>query len=81
MKNTIMIMSLLLLASCSGRNEYGECVGLASDKKPNLKYEVSVRNAFWSVVGFQTIIAPILWATDYVYCPIARVQQKNGNKS
>lgn len=71
------IFILLFLISCSGSNKYGECVGFSdSERNPNLIYEVSVGNAIWTVLGFETIIAPILWATDYVYCPVAKKEMK-----
>lgn len=68
----LIIVSLLLgLSSCTSETEYGACVGLDdSDRQPGLTYKVSVRNAFWSAIGFETVIAPILWVTDYMYCPV-----------
>ena len=72
MKKLFTIATIMLLfTSCSGSNKHGECVGFDSkDRDPKLEYRLSVRNTFWSVVGIETIIAPILYATDYAYCPI-----------
>jgi len=66
----ILILGIMLtLASCSGSNKYGECIGVTEDGDPKLSYKISVRNTIWSVLGFETIIAPVLWATDYAKCP------------
>jgi len=62
----------LALSSCTGSNNLGECIGIAEDGNPKLVYKISVRNTFWSFVGFETIIAPILWVTDYAKCPIGK---------
>ena len=72
MKKLFTIATIaLLLTSCSGSNRHGECVGLDNaDRLPNLEYRLSARNTIWSVIGIETIIAPVLWATDYAYCPI-----------
>ena len=71
MKALVLIFGLSIAAlGCSGSTEYGECIGVVEDGEPNLKYKVSIRNAFWSIIGFETIIAPILWATDYAKCPV-----------
>lgn len=65
--------ALILLCSCTGSTEFGDCVGFGPDsRKPELKYEVSTRNAMWSIIGWETIIAPVLWATDYAYCPVGK---------
>jgi hypothetical protein len=65
------LLLVLFLVSCSGSNEHGECVGFSDgDRDPRLEYEVSTRNAIWSFIGVETIIAPVLWATDYAYCPV-----------
>ena len=69
MKKYLVCLVLFLSVSCKGSTEYGECLGIVEDGDPKLQYKVSVRNAFWSIVGFETIIAPILWATSYAKCP------------
>lgn len=64
----------LSLTSCTDSNDLGECIGIAEDGRSDLNYKISIRNAFWSVVGFETIIAPILWATDFAKCPTSYKQ-------
>lgn len=72
MKNVILVTFLAIgLTSCKGSTEYGECIGLVDEGDPNLVYKPSTRNAVWTVLGFETIIAPILWLTDYAKCPVA----------
>jgi hypothetical protein len=69
MKLIPMLCLVALMSGCAGRTQYGSCVGLIADKDPNLHYSVSVRNAFFSWLTFGTIITPVLWVTDYAYCP------------
>ena len=71
MKKLILVLSLsAFMFSCKGRSDLGECIGLTDDGESQLIYKVSVRNAFWSFVGLETIIAPILWFTDFAKCPV-----------
>ena len=72
MKRLFTIAAILLLVTaCSGSNRHGECVGFDdADRNPKLEYRLSVRNTIWSAIGIETIIAPVLYATDYAYCPI-----------
>jgi len=75
MKLLTAVLLTLSLASCKGSTEFGECVGLG-EQREDLIYELSARNVFWSILGLETIIAPVLWATDYAHCPIARRADK-----
>ena len=73
MKTIIMsIFVLALLTGCTESTEFGECIGLSDEEEPNLKYKISVRNAIWSFLAVETVIAPVLWATDFAKCPVAR---------
>lgn len=71
MKRMKKILLIALLGACNSETKYGPCLGLddADKRDPTLVYDISVRNAFWSIIGIETIIAPIMWATDYAYCP------------
>jgi len=40
-------------------------------KNPNIKYEVSVGNVVWSVILFETIVAPVYFFCFSLYNPIA----------
>jgi hypothetical protein len=72
MKWLILVVSLGLLG-CKSKTEFGECVGLSkAEADAQLVYEISTRNAIWTILGTETIIAPILWATDFAYCPVKR---------
>ncbi|MDB4330276.1 hypothetical protein N9948_00970 [bacterium] len=71
MKSFLLSILILFITSCSGSTQFGECIGIADEGNPKLIYETSTRNAIWSFIGIETIIAPILWATDYAKCPIA----------
>ena len=74
---TALLLGTALLTTapaCKGETQHGECLGFDDDedRDPNLNYDISVRNAVWSVLGFETVIAPILFFTDYAYCPESR---------
>ena len=71
MKTFAFLTALLMLTSCKSYNEFGPCIGISSeDARPGLVYKISVRNTIWSFIAFETIIAPVLWATDYAQCPV-----------
>jgi hypothetical protein len=71
MRYLSIIILFTLTGGCHARTEYGECIGLSTNNAdPNLVYKLDVWNTFWSFIGIETVIAPILWATDYAQCPI-----------
>ena len=68
--SALVALALITTTACKSETKYGECVGFdGSDRDPKLTYDISVRNAVWSVLGFEMILPPVLWATDYAYCP------------
>jgi hypothetical protein len=75
-KLSALLLGICLLSTtaCKSESELGECVGFDDDEErdPTLKYELSARNAFWSFIGIETIVAPVLWVTDFAYCPEKR---------
>lgn len=68
----LLITFMLLNSSCSGKNKHGECIGIIDKGDPKLAYELSGWNLGWSLIGFEMILPPVLWATDYAKCPVAR---------
>ena len=75
MKKLILITTILatmLMAGCTSRTEYGQCVGLADDKDPTLHYKVSAWNVFLGVVFIEAILPPIVVAVDDTFCPIGK---------
>lgn len=57
--------------NCKLSTQHGKCVGIYNDdeKKSHLKYEFSMRNAIWTFLGIETIIAPIVWLLYGIECP------------
>ena len=77
MRYLLTVLMLLLVVGCKGKTEFGECVGFGSDERqPDLVYKLSFRNTVWSTIFSQTIIVPVLWATDYAFCPVAMKNSK-----
>lgn len=70
MKKLIAVLSLALLAGCTTRTEYGDCVGIGDDKNPKLTYKISVWNAVLGVIFFELIVPPVMVVADSLYCPV-----------
>jgi len=70
MKLLLALSLTLSLASCTGGNDLGECIGIIAEEDPSLKYELSIRNTAWSAIGAEMILPPVLWATHYAKCPV-----------
>lgn len=68
----LSLLTLIVVAGCQGRTEYGECLGIQDDNlmKPNLEYRVSVRNTVLGVIFFQSIFAPVIWLAADFRCPV-----------
>ena len=68
------LLSLLLISStlfaCQGSNQVGECVGFTK-QRAGIKYELDTRNLVVTAVFSGGVIIPVVWALEYVYCPVA----------
>lgn len=71
MRTMICILVAALLAGCTTRTEFGECVGIADDRDPALVYKLSVWNTVLAVVLFETIFVPIVVLANEISCPVA----------
>lgn len=71
-------MFLLTAFTCKGSTEFGECVGYSNKEKKNPKavYEVSIRNAVWTILGFEMAIPVVLYFLYYVECPVKLKKDK-----
>lgn len=71
MRSYCVIVLAVLLSGCTQQTLYGDCVGFSKDDRdPSLRYELNIINAVVAIVLAETVIVPIVWATDYMYCPI-----------
>ena len=71
MKKILLAIALAAsLAGCTSKTEYGDCVGVLKDKKPNLEYELSVWNTVLAVFFSETIIVPIVVIANEHSCPV-----------
>lgn len=76
MKKIMLAVALLITtASCTFSNKYGDCISPFEDGNPDLQYKVSVRNAIWTILGVQTVVAPVLWVTMCGKCPVGPKKQ------
>ena len=71
MKKILMIACMVaLLAGCTTRTQYGECVGIGDDKNPTLHYKADVWNVFLGIVFVETVIVPLVVVFDELECPV-----------
>lgn len=68
----VMIACLLLLCSCGFRTQYGDCIGVADQPKPELIYELSWWNAAVAFVFGETVIVPVYTVAKDIQCPTGR---------
>lgn len=70
MTKLLSLLLLIGLTGCQGSTEYGKCIGLGEEEKPNLEYRASTRNIILSVLFIETIFVPVVVALNEVYCPV-----------
>jgi hypothetical protein len=72
--NKIILCALvaILAAGCTTRTEYGECIGVLQDKKPDLEYKLSGWNTVLAIVFSETIVVPIVVVADEFQCPVGK---------
>lgn len=62
----------LILTGCADKTEYGKCIGVTEDKKPDLIYKPSVQNIVVGIILSETIIVPVVVVLDQFQCPVGR---------
>lgn len=67
----LLILSLFL-TGCTSKTEFGNCIGIGDDKKPDLIYKVSSSNIIIGILLMELIAPPIVVLADEFYCPIAK---------
>lgn len=73
MKNYIvMLLICMSLIGCTGKTQYGECVGLMDEHNIELKYSVSVWNAFVAILFSETLVVPVYTLAKQIQCPTGR---------
>ncbi len=60
------------LGGCTSETEFGKCVGLGEDQRPELIYKVSKWNVFLAVIGFELIAPPIYVVVNQTFCPVGK---------
>ena len=69
-KLMITMMLAFMLVGCSSKTQYGQCVGISGQKQHNLIYKVDTTNLVVSVIFGETLIVPIVYTMDYIWCPV-----------
>lgn len=70
MKIIAIVLLLVLLAGCTSKTEFGDCIGAFDDKDPHLVYHASAWNIFLAIIGVQFIAPPIFVIADETLCPV-----------
>lgn len=72
--NKLIIAATIIatLSGCTSKTEYGDCVGILQDKKPELKYELSVWNTVMAVIFSETIVVPVVVVANQHSCPTGK---------
>jgi uncharacterized lipoprotein len=68
-KIALALLALALLAGCTSKTEYGQCIGAFDDKRPELHYKLSGWNVAMAVIFSETIVVPIVVVADETLCP------------
>lgn len=70
MKSMVIICVIALLAGCTSKTEFGDCIGIADDRKPNLEYKLSVWNTVLGIAFFGTVFTPVVVLANETFCPV-----------
>ena len=68
----LLVAATALLSACTTRTQYGECIGIGDDKKPDLEYKLDVWNTFLGIAFFETLFTPIVVLANEAYCPVGK---------
>lgn len=72
MKKMTALILMLVISGCTSRTQFGECIGLGEDKKPDLQYKLSAWNLAMGVIFVELIAPPILVAVNETFCPVGK---------
>lgn len=75
MKRVTILLAALMLAGCTTKTPYGDCIGAFDDAKPGVQYRLSVRNTILAVVFVETVFVPVLVVANEARCPIGKAAQ------
>lgn len=74
-KALLILLAVMVLAGCTSRTEYGDCVGINdSDRDPALRYKIDVWNVILGVIFVETVIVPAFVVIDQTYCPVGKAK-------
>lgn len=76
------LIGILFTAGCTGHTEYGECVGIQEINKenPKLEYHVLPWNVIWTVIGVETVFAPLVFLLCDTECPTGYINPQPATK-
>lgn len=66
----LLAACLILLAGCTSKTEFGNCVGAFDEKDPKKIYKLDIGNLVIGAVFFELIAPPIYVIADQTHCPV-----------
>ena len=69
-KIKLLLCAMLLLAGCTQKTEFGQCIGLTDREEANLIYRPSAKNISLGLIFFWLIAPPVYVAVEEFSCPI-----------
>ncbi len=67
--NTLLLALALAVSGCTTRTSGGDCIGIADERVPGVKYELSGWNLFLALVFSETIVVPAVVVANELMCP------------
>lgn len=73
MKKFILLLLFMSIAGCQCSTRYGDCIGVADDPEPGMRYEASIRNIILALIFIETIFVPAYVLLSDLKCPVGPV--------
>ncbi len=70
MKSLIAAFAVVTMLGCTSSTEHGDCIGVAEDEDPTLKYEVDTGNIVLAVIFSEMIFPPLIVLLSETKCPV-----------
>jgi len=73
MMKKLLLIICILVTGCTSKTEFGPCIGINQEKKPDLRYEYSGWNIAMGVIFAELIAPPIVVVLNELQCPVEKI--------